>query len=78
MQYAEDGTLRDYLNYLNARNPTMQDPERMRLVRQLAAGMSYLHSREVTPPAEAIRLKAFLHSREAPHSKRFVSLNPPP
>ena len=48
----EGGTLHDYLK---AQQSTINDQERMRVVQQLAAGMSYLHSREVLHPATPLR-----------------------
>ena len=47
LQYAEDGTLRDFLK---AHSKTLKDQDRKRFVWQLAAGMSYLHTMEVRLP----------------------------
>ena len=44
LQLAEEGTLRQYIK---ARQSTIEDHDRMRFVRELAAGMSFLHLREV-------------------------------
>ena len=51
-QLAKDGTLRDLIRQ---RGGTLTDNERMRFVGQLAAGMSYLHSREVRASDHPVR-----------------------
>ena len=45
MELAEGGTLRDMLR--SERGGALTDPERLQMVSQIAAGMSYLHSREI-------------------------------
>ena len=53
MQFADGGMLHEYLK---AQQSTINDQERMRLVRQLTAGMAFLHSRLVLHPTTPLRI----------------------
>ena len=51
LQLAKDGTLRDHIKPLSGMGGERPEQERIRLVRQLAAGMQYLHEQEVRDPS---------------------------